>query len=107
MTDELLKWRSEFPIVDKTVYLISHRLGAMPKSTYDRLHDYAETWATGGVRAWAELVGDAIDRRRRSWADHQRRTRLHGNAPECFHLPVTNPFLFRAHTRKQDRIFRT
>ena len=26
----------------------------MPKRTYDRLHEYAETWATRGVRAWAE-----------------------------------------------------
>ena len=69
MTDELLKWRSEFPIVDKTVYLISHSLGAMPRSTYDRLHEYAETWATRGVRAWAEgwwnmplTVGDEVGR---------------------------------------------
>lgn len=54
MTDELLKWRKEFPILDKTVYLISHSLGAMPKATYERLHDYAEAWATRGVRAWAE-----------------------------------------------------
>ena len=54
MTDELLKWRSEFPILDKTVYLISHSLGAMPRETYDRLHEYAEIWATRGVRAWAE-----------------------------------------------------
>lgn len=54
MSDDLLKWRSEFPILDKTVYLISHSLGAMPKATYERLHDYAEAWATRGVRAWAE-----------------------------------------------------
>ncbi|MEP6742698.1 MAG: aminotransferase class V-fold PLP-dependent enzyme [bacterium] len=54
MTDELLKWRGEFPILDKTVYLISHSLGAMPKTTYDRLHEYADVWATRGVRAWAE-----------------------------------------------------
>jgi kynureninase len=54
LTDELLKWRGEFPILDKTVYLISHSLGAMPGRTYDRLHDYAEKWATRGVRAWAE-----------------------------------------------------
>lgn len=54
MTDELLKWRSEFPILDKTVYLISHSLGAMPRATYDRLHEYADIWATRGVRAWAE-----------------------------------------------------
>jgi kynureninase len=69
LTDELLKWRSEFPILDKTVYLISHSLGAMPKATYDRMQDYAETWATRGVRAWAEgwwnmplSVGDEVGR---------------------------------------------
>ena len=54
MTDELLKWRSEFPILEKAVYLISHSLGAMPRETYDRLHEYADIWATRGVRAWAE-----------------------------------------------------
>lgn len=54
MNDDLLKWRSEFPILEKTVYLISHSLGAMPKATYARLHEYAEIWATRGVRAWAE-----------------------------------------------------
>jgi kynureninase len=69
LSDELLKWRSEFPILDKTVYLISHSLGAMPRATYDRLHDYAEAWATRGVRAWAEgwwempvTVGDEVAR---------------------------------------------
>ena len=59
MTDDLLKWRPEFPILDQTVYLISHSLGAMPKNTYQRLHDYADTWATRGVRAWAEGWWDA------------------------------------------------
>jgi len=54
LTDDLLKWRSEFPILDKTVYLISHSLGAMPRATYERLHEYADIWATRGVRAWAE-----------------------------------------------------
>ena len=54
MTDDLLKWRSEFPILDKAVYLISHSLGAMPRETYARLGEYAEMWATRGVRAWAE-----------------------------------------------------
>ncbi|HEV8367807.1 MAG TPA: aminotransferase class V-fold PLP-dependent enzyme [Pyrinomonadaceae bacterium] len=69
MTDDLLQWRSEFPILEKTIYLISHSLGAMPKSTYDRLHEYAEVWATRGVRAWAEgwwnmpvSVGDEVAR---------------------------------------------
>jgi kynureninase len=69
LSDELLKWRSEFPILDKTVYLISHSLGAMPKGTYERLHEYANLWATRGVRAWAEgwwdmpvTVGDEVAR---------------------------------------------
>lgn len=69
MTDELLEWRAEFPILDQTVYLISHSLGAMPRATFDRLQDYAELWATRGVRAWAEgwwdmpvTVGDEVAR---------------------------------------------
>jgi kynureninase len=69
LTDELLKWRLEFPILGNTVYLISHSLGAMPRGTFSRLTDYAETWATRGVRAWAEgwwdmpvTVGDEVAR---------------------------------------------
>jgi kynureninase len=54
MTDDLLKYRSEFPILEKAVYLISHSLGAMPRATYERLQEYADVWATRGVRAWAE-----------------------------------------------------
>jgi len=54
MTDELLKWRAEFPIVEKTVYLVSHSLGAMPRGVYDKMQEYAEIWATRGVRAWGE-----------------------------------------------------
>jgi kynureninase len=54
LTDDLLKWRSEFPILERAVYLISHSLGAMPRATYRRLHEYADIWATRGVRAWAE-----------------------------------------------------
>ena len=54
MTDELLKWRAEFPILDKTTYLISHSLGAMPRATFDNLQAYADAWATRGVRAWGE-----------------------------------------------------
>ncbi len=69
MTDELLKWRGEFPILEKTVYLISHSLGAMPRAVFDEMHEYAEMWATRGVRAWAEgwwempvTVGDEVGR---------------------------------------------
>src|SRR6266498_1437423 len=52
--DELLSYRSEFPILKKTLYLINHSLGAMPERVYDRLRDYADSWATRGIRAWEE-----------------------------------------------------
>src|SRR5271170_7393353 len=52
--DELLKWRGEFPILDRTTYLISNSLGAMPRGVYDSLHSYADSWAERGIRAWEE-----------------------------------------------------
>jgi kynureninase len=52
--DELLKWRGEFPILERSTYLISNSLGAMPRGVYDRLHSYADSWAERGVRAWEE-----------------------------------------------------
>src|SRR5262249_32169394 len=52
--DELLAYRSQFPILEKTLYLINHSLGAMPELVYGRLRDYADRWATRGIRAWEE-----------------------------------------------------
>jgi len=67
--DELLKWRDEFPILERTTYLISNSLGAMPRRVYDRVREYADAWAERGVRAWEEgwwemavTVGDKIGR---------------------------------------------
>jgi len=65
--DELLEWRKEFPILEKTVYMISHSLGAMPRRAWERLQEYANAWSTRGIRAWEEgwwgmpvTVGDLI-----------------------------------------------
>jgi kynureninase len=52
--DELLKWRGEFPILDRTTYMISNSLGAMPRGVYDGMRSYADSWAERGVRAWEE-----------------------------------------------------
>ena len=49
MTDDLLRYRSEFPILEQTTYLISNSLGAMPRGVYDAMKGYAETWATRGM----------------------------------------------------------
>ena len=65
--DDLLTWRREFPILETTVHMISHSLGAMPRRTYQRLQEYAEIWSKRGIRAWEEgwwdmpvTVGDLI-----------------------------------------------
>ncbi len=67
MTDNLLRFRAEFPILQRTTYMISNSLGAMPRGVYDSVHSYCDLWATRGVRAWenewwmmAREVGDAI-----------------------------------------------
>jgi kynureninase len=52
--DDLLKWRGEFPILERSTYMISNSLGAMPRKVYDSLHGYADSWATRGVKAWEE-----------------------------------------------------
>jgi kynureninase len=67
--DDLLQWRREFPILETTVHMISHSLGAMPRRTFQRLQEYAETWSARGIRAWEEgwwempvAMGDLIGR---------------------------------------------
>ena len=34
MTDDLLRYRAEFPILRRTTYMISNSLGAMPRGVY-------------------------------------------------------------------------
>ena len=53
-TDRLLTCRKEFPILEKTTYLISHSLGAMPRRAAESLQEFAETWSARGIRAWEE-----------------------------------------------------
>jgi kynureninase len=66
---ELLDYRSEFPILERTTYLINHSLGAMPRRAEDGLAAYARTWRERGIRAWGEgwwelplTVGDQVGR---------------------------------------------
>ena len=52
--EDIARWRDEFPILSRTVYMISNSLGAMPRQTARHLAEYAETWATRGVRGWED-----------------------------------------------------
>ncbi len=53
MIDPLLSFRAEFPILERSTYLVSNSLGAMPRGVADRLAEYVDQWAEYGVKAWA------------------------------------------------------
>ncbi|MGA8555663.1 MAG: aminotransferase class V-fold PLP-dependent enzyme [Candidatus Acidiferrales bacterium] len=87
MTDPLLRYRPEFPILEKTTYLISNSLGAMPRGAFNTLNDYAEIWAARGVRAWEEHwwtlpleIGNQIAELMNAPANS---VAVHGNVTQC------------------------
>jgi kynureninase len=95
MADELLRYRSQFPILERTTYLISNSLGAMPQGVYDAMKGYADIWATRGVRAWEERwwmlaaqVGDEIgalmNALQGSVSTHQNVTTCQAVVASCF-----------------------
>lgn len=63
--DPLLEFRPRFPILERTNYLISNSLGAVPTAAAASLQAYYETWASRGVRAWEDswwtMVADLGD----------------------------------------------
>jgi len=50
--DPLLAFRDEFPILEKTNYLVSNSLGPMPRTVPEKLAEYARDWGELGVKAW-------------------------------------------------------
>jgi kynureninase len=66
---DLLGYRSAFPILEHTTYLINHSLAAMPARAEERLAEYARMWKERGIRSWGEgwwtmpmTVGDQVGR---------------------------------------------
>jgi len=95
MSDDLLRYRSEFPILEHTTYLISNSLGAMPRGVYDAMKGYADTWATRGVRAWEERwwmlaaevgdqIGELMNAPKGSVSTHQNVTTCQAVVASCF-----------------------
>ena len=93
--DELLGYRSEFPVLASTTYLISNSLGAMPRQVYDAMKGYADTWATRGVRAWEERwwmlaaevgneIGALMNAPRGTVSTHQNVTTCQAVIASCF-----------------------
>ena len=70
MHDDLIERRKDYPILERSTYLINNSLGAMHRDTRTRLMEYADLWDSVGVVAWetwfpemtrvADLVGAAL-----------------------------------------------
>ena len=95
MSDDLLRYRPEFPILERTNYMISNSLGAMPRAVYDALRGYADTWAMRGVRAWEERwwmlavevgneIGALMNAPKNSVSTHQNVTTCQAVVASCF-----------------------
>jgi kynureninase len=92
--DGLLKWRKEFPILSKCVYMISNSLGAMPRGVYAELKEFADAWATKGVIAWedwvpmvtstADLIGEIVNAPKGTMMMHQNVSVLQHVLISCF-----------------------
>lgn len=60
----LSDYRRLFPILERTCYLNSNSMGAMPASTEAALRDYARQWAAEGGEAWdawLPMIGEVAD----------------------------------------------
>src|SRR5947209_7986478 len=95
MADDLLRFRSEFPILERTTYLISNSLGAMPRGVADAMQSYTGIWNTRGVRSWEEKwwmlaaevgnqIGGLLNAPRDSVALHQNVTTCQAIVASCF-----------------------
>lgn len=95
MADELLRYRSQFPILERTTYMISNSLGAMPQGVYEAMKGYADIWATRGVRAWEERwwmlasqvgeeIGALMNAAKGSVSTHQNVTTCQAVIASCF-----------------------
>ena len=53
VNDPLLEYRKEFPILERTTYLVSNSLGPMPRTVPGKLAEYGRDWGDLGVKAWS------------------------------------------------------
>jgi kynureninase len=92
---DIRHWRAEFPIVETCTYLVSHSLGAMPRTAARYLQEFAEAWSTRGVRAWHEgwwdigretgnILAPILGARANTISMHQNVTVAQGIVASCF-----------------------
>ena len=50
--DPLLEYRSEFPGLEGSVYMVSHSLGAMPRGAAGAMQDFMNLWRDRSITSW-------------------------------------------------------
>jgi len=60
-SDPLLRWRSEFPALEESVYFISHSLGCLPIKTAEYMEEFLELWHRKSITAWDDWLPE-VDR---------------------------------------------
>jgi kynureninase len=91
---DLLRFRPDYPIVERKTYLVNNSLGAMHRRTADRLKEFADLWNDEGVVAWntwmpemyrvADLVGAIIGAPPGTTVMRQSVADLIGSVASCF-----------------------
>src|SRR6185312_14078650 len=65
---ELLKYRAEFPILQKKTYLNSCSLGALSQRSIDGLNEFMAMWNAWGAHAWYDIWLGEIAKVRQKFA---------------------------------------
>ena len=55
-SDELLRWREEFPALEGSVYMVSHSLGCMPRRAAESMGEYLQQWQEKSITAWDDWL---------------------------------------------------
>jgi len=56
--DPLLKLRSEFPVLEQSVYMVSHSLGAMPRAAEAAMAEFGTLWRERSITAWEPWLAE-------------------------------------------------
>ncbi len=97
--------RSEFPILEKCVYLISNSLGAVPKKAQETLLEFYRMWAEEGVGAWQkkwwELSQKTGDQLASFLGAGEEEVTMMANATHCHWVILSTKFLTRNEKRNK------
>ena len=61
----LSEFRTEFPALERSTYMVSHSLGAMPRRAAEDLAEFGRLWVEDGIRAWDTWIPEIVEAGRR------------------------------------------